>query len=203
MLLARATRVEKKLNLELSQLQAKYPEAEIELWSEDEHRLGLQPILRRVWTPKGEQPIATVKIQYQWLWLYGFVHPESGENYWWILPYTNTELFNRVLADFAREFQLNRNKRVLLVLDGAGWHVSEQLKLPEGLDLFFLPAYSPELQPAERLWPLTNEVVANYSPCSLSELEDLLVVRCQKLLQQQELVKGLTCYHWWPRTRTA
>ena len=116
-------------------------------------------------------------------------------------PYTNTELFNRVLADFAREFQLNRNKRVLLVLDQAGWHISHQLKLPEGLDLHFLPAYSPELQPAERLWPLTNEVIANYSPRSLSELEELLVVRCQKLLQQHDLIKGLTCHHWWSMTR--
>jgi hypothetical protein len=95
----------------------------------------------------------------------------------WILPSTNTELFNRVLVDFAREFQLNRNKRVLLVLDQAGWHISHQLELPEGLDLYFLPAYSPELQPAERLWPVTNEIVANCSPRSLSELEELYEVR--------------------------
>ncbi|MDJ0719965.1 MAG: IS630 family transposase [Prochloraceae cyanobacterium] len=71
----RTNRMEKKLGLKLEFLQAKYPNAEIELWSEDEHRLGLQPILRRVWTPIGDQPIADVKIQYQWLWLYGFVHP--------------------------------------------------------------------------------------------------------------------------------
>ena len=57
--------MEKKLGLELSRLQVQYPEAEIELWSEDEHRLGLQPILRRIWTPVGEQPIAEVKAQYQ------------------------------------------------------------------------------------------------------------------------------------------
>ena len=76
----------------------------------DEHRLGLQPILRRVWTPIGEQPIAGVKPQYKWLWLYGFVHPESRENKAWILPSVNTELFSQVLADFAREFQLNKNK---------------------------------------------------------------------------------------------
>ena len=195
--------MEKKLNLKLSWLQAQYPEADIEVWSEDEHRLGLQPILRRVWTPTGEPPIAGVKTQDQWLWLYGFVHPESGENYWWILPYVNTELFNRVLADFAQEFQLNTNKRVLLVLDQAGWHISDQLKLPEGLDLYFLPAYSPELQPAERLWPLTNEVVANESPQSIEDLEELLMFRCRKLLEQQDLVKGLTCYHWWPMTRAA
>ena len=99
----------------------------------------------------------------------GKVHPESGETYWWILPQVNTELFSRVLTDFAREFQLNRNKRVLLVLDQAGWHISEDLELPEGLELYFLPPHSPELQPAERLWPLTNETVANSSPQSIDE----------------------------------
>ena len=162
---------------------------------------GLQPILRRVWTPIGEQPIADVKIQYQWLWLYGFVHPESGETYWWILPQVNTELFSRVLTDFAREFQLNKNKRVLLVLEQAGWHISEDLELPEGLDLYFLPPHSPELQPAERLWPLTNETVANSSPQSIDELENFLIFRCQQLLKQQDLITGLTCFHWWPLTR--
>ena len=122
----------------------------------------------------------------------------------WILPYVNTQLFNDRFGGFEiREFQLNTNKRVLLVLDQAGWHISHQLELPEGLDLFFLPAYSPELQPAERLWPLTNEAIANHSPRSLDELEELLVVRCQKLLKQHDLIKGLTCYHWWPMTRTA
>ena len=52
---AKATGLEKKLNLELSRLLAKYPQADLELWSEDEHHLGLQPILRRVWTPIAEQ----------------------------------------------------------------------------------------------------------------------------------------------------
>ena len=121
----------------------------------------------------------------------------------WILPNTNTELFNRVLADFAREFELSRNKRVLLVIDQAGWHISHRLKIPEGIDLFFLPAYSPELQPAERLWPLTNEVVANRICQTIAEVEDLLVFRCRQLLKQHNLISGLTCYHWWPTTRTA
>ena len=90
---------------------------------------------------------------------------------------------------------------MLLVLDQAGWHISHKLQLPEGLDLYFLPAHSPELQPAEKLRPLTNEVVANYRPHSLRELEELLVIRCQKLLGQQDLIRGLTCYHRWPKTR--
>ena len=134
--------MEKKLDLKVKFLQARYPEAEIEVWGMDEHRLGLHPILRRVWVPQGEQPIASVRQKYQWMWLYGFVHPESGETYWWILPHVNTKIFNQVLDDFATEYGLGKNKRVLLVIDQAGWHTSHSLKIPEGLDLIYLPAKS-------------------------------------------------------------
>jgi hypothetical protein len=71
------------------------------VWCQDEQRLGLKPKIRRVWTPVREQPIASVKTQYQWLWVYGFVHPESGETFFWILPHVNTELLGVVLADLA------------------------------------------------------------------------------------------------------
>ena len=155
--------MEKKLNWEQARLQAKYPEAEIEVWAMDEHRLGLKPIQRRVWAQQGEQPIAAVKWRFQWLWLYGFVHPESGETYWWILPKVNINLFNRVLVDFAQHFGVGKNKRIILVLDQAGWHTSDQVEVPEGIHLFFLPPYSPELQPAERLWPGVHLTLANTS----------------------------------------
>jgi hypothetical protein len=72
----------------------------------DEHRLGLKPVQRRVWVEKGEQPIAEVNWRFQWLWLYGFVHPESGETYWWILPKVNIQVFNRILADASPTFWL-------------------------------------------------------------------------------------------------
>jgi hypothetical protein len=45
----------------------------------------------------------TYQQKYQWMWLYGFVHPESGEKYWWILSCVNTSVFNRLLAEFAAE----------------------------------------------------------------------------------------------------
>ena len=64
-----------------------------------------------------------------------------------------------------------------------------------------------ELQSAERLCPLTNEAIklhfANHSPENLDELEHLLVYRCQKIMEQQEFVRGLTSFHWWSQTRNA
>ena len=120
----------------------------------------------------------------------------SGETYWWILPRVNIELFNRVLADFSQHFGVGKNKRIILVLDRARWHTSDQVIVPEGIHLLFLPPYSPELQPAERLWSLTNEPIANRSFKSLDELEVVLFERCQRLLQQLDLIRGLTFFHW-------
>ncbi len=174
-----------------------FPDADVEVWAEDEHRLGLKPVLRAVWVPAGEQPIATVNWRFEWLWVYAFVHPESGETYWWILPYVRTDLFNRVLADFAYHYGIGANKRVILAMDRAGWHTSEQLVVPEGIHILLMPSHSPEVQPAERLWPLTNEPVANRTFQTLDELEEVVARRCQALLKQHELIRGLTNFYWW------
>ena len=159
--------------------------------------MGLKPILRGVYVPKGETPIANVNWRFKWLWLYAFVHPKTGDTYWWILPYVNTRLFNQVLADFAREFKLGDKKHILLAVDRAGWHISHELEIPEGLHLTFLPSHSPELQPAERLWTMVDEPIANQSFETLDNLELCLFHRCQSLLQQQDLIQELTGFHWW------
>jgi hypothetical protein len=99
-----ARSLEKKLPERVKQCQQQYPGAEIQLWAMDEHRVGLNPIVRRIWVPWWETPIAKVQWRYEWVWVYGFVHPASGETYWWLLPKVNIEVFNRVLADFAQHF---------------------------------------------------------------------------------------------------
>lgn len=98
---------------------------------------------------------------------------------------------------------MGKDKRVILPLERAGWHISDKLIVPEGIHLLPLPAYSPELQPAERLWPLVNEPLANEAFNSIDVVEDVVEHRCLQLLQQQELIQGLTCYHWWPEVKVA
>ena len=88
---------------------------------------------------------------------------------------------------------------MVLVLDQARWHISDKLEVPEGIHLMFLPPYSPELQPAERLWPLTNQPIANRYFETLDELEEVLVTRCQVLMAQPRLIQDYTCFHWWPK----
>ena len=76
--------------------------------------------------------------------------------------------------------------------------MSQKLQVPEGIHLLPLPSYSPELQPAERLWPLVNEPLANEAFKTIDEVEELVAQRCRRLLKQQQLIQGLTFYHWWP-----
>ena len=69
----------KKLKAEVTRVQRQHPDAVVEIWCEDEHRIGLQRVMRRVWVEAGEIPIATVNWKRVWLWLYAFVQPQTGE----------------------------------------------------------------------------------------------------------------------------
>jgi hypothetical protein len=72
----------KKLPEEVEAIRQAYPEASVELWSTDEHRIGLKPILRRVWALKGSAVKAVVAQRYEWMYVYACVHPESGRTSW-------------------------------------------------------------------------------------------------------------------------
>ncbi len=146
-------------------------------------------------------PTARFRRRYEWLYLYGFVRPQSGgEVCWLILPRVDAKVFSLALCHFAKEVGAGKDKRILLVLDKAGWHTGGEVEVPEGIHLEFLPARSPELlQPAERLWPLVNEAVANRLFEDLDELEEVLLERCVALLKRTELIRSYTLYHWWPR----
>ncbi len=92
------------------------------------------------------------------------MRPASGEVVWVIANAIDAAMFSALLRAFAREIGAGPDKHVILVLDGAGSHVAKDLEVPHGIELMFLPPYSPELQPAEPLWPLTDEALAPTRP---------------------------------------
>lgn len=106
------------------------------------------------------------------------MHPASGQTYWWLLPRVNIQLFNQVLADFAQHFSLGQNKHVILTEDPRRLaHRSGDRAFQLDYISEFLPPYSPELQPAERLWSILDEPIANRTFENIFELEQLLCVR--------------------------
>lgn len=176
-----------------------FPQAQVELWATDEHRIGLKPLLRRVWAPIGRRPLAPVRHRFAWRYLIGFVHPASGRTEFHLATSVSIPLFEIALAEFARQVGAGPDKQIVLVLDRAGWHTSLRLRVPEHVHLLFLPPYSPELQPAEHLWPLTNTCLINRHFPSIEELEDVQFARCADLQRQRKHIRSTTLFHWWPK----
>ena len=68
--------------------------------------LGLKSIIRRIWAPIGQKPIAVVEHRYEWLYLYGFVHPKTGRTEWFLIPRVNTQWFGAVLQAIAKALRV-------------------------------------------------------------------------------------------------
>ena len=182
----------------VQEIQEAHPDDEIEVWAEDEHRMGTKPIVRRVWAPKGQRPIAVQRRGYKWLYVYAFVHPETGRAETYLLPTVNIVVFGIALALLAQAVGAGQGKQVIIVMDRAGWHKSEKLVIPDGIHLIFQPANSPEVQPAENMWDLLDEVVANCLITDIDELEELVAARCRDLPQMTEQISSRTLFPWWP-----
>lgn len=119
-----------------------------------------------MWAQKGSRPTAVKQTEYEWCYLFGAVNPQTGESCALLTPTVNTDYMNEHLRLLSE--QVGPTRHVVLVLDGAGWHVAQALRVPANLTLLLLPPYSPELNPIERLWAylkshyLSNRVYQDY-----------------------------------------
>jgi transposase len=170
----------------------------IETFATDEHRIGLKPILRRVWAPRGERPVAVGHHRFEWLYVTAFVSPATGESFWYLSTSVSKQDFEDILALFAREAGAGHDRVILLVLDNAGWHSPPGLAVPEGIRLVYLPPYSPELQPVETLWVHLDEPIVNRHFDTLAELDAAVARQCITLHADHDRVRHQAGFHWWP-----
>ena len=112
-----------------------------------------------------------------------------------MLPRLDASCVHLFLDEFAHR-HAKEGTRILMVWDGAPAHRAQALQVPERISLISLPAYTPELNPSERVWPLVKEGVANQAHESMDELEQKVCLRCQKISAAE--VSARTNYHWWP-----
>ena len=122
----------------------------IEVWFQDEARVGQQGTLTRIWARRGSRPRAPRDRRYAWAYLFGAVCPERAIGAGLVLPYATTEAMGLHLAEIGRH--VAPDAHAVVVLDGAGWHGTPALRTPENLTLLPLPRYSPELNPVENVW---------------------------------------------------
>lgn len=122
--------------------------------------------------------------KYEWIYVFGAVNPANGKSSTLLAPTVNTDYMNHHLR-FISE-QAGQDVHVILVLNQAGWHIAKALEVPTNITLLHLPAYSPELNPVERLWAyikshyLSNRVYKNYQ-----EIFDVTKDAWNKISQNQ------------------
>lgn len=122
----------------------------MEIWFTDEARVGQQGTITRIWAQRGSRPPAPRDRRYEWAYLFGAVCPERSIGAAIIMPEVNVAAMNEHLAEISQCVSIGAI--AVLVLDGAGWHSSPRLKVPDNIVLLPLPPYSPELNPVENVW---------------------------------------------------
>jgi transposase len=188
--------LEKNLRERLRRLRNANPGKAVEVWAQDEARLGLKPIARRVWSLQGRRPRSCGRTRYQWLYVYGFVRPKTGETFGVLRPRVNAARMSEALAAFAAQVDPDGEKVLVVLVDNAGWHVAKALVVPGNVVLHFLPPCTPELQPAEPLWPLVREAVANRALGRIDRLRDVVRDRWRYLTEHPDEVQPRVGFHW-------
>jgi DDE superfamily endonuclease len=184
------------LRRRVRRLRAANPAKTVEVWAEDEARLGLKPVTRRVWWLRGCRPRSCGQTKYEWLYVYGFARPRTGQTFTVILPRVKVERMADALAAFAVHADPGGTKILVLVVDRAGWHTAGRLAVPTNVRLHFLPACTPELQPVEPFWSLVREAVANETFGRLADLRRVVRRRCRRLAEDRVTVRGAIGFHW-------
>jgi transposase len=119
------------------------------LYFQDESRFGLLTVLRRMLTAKGVKPVAPFLHRFDNLYLFGAFSPITGCSHLLEMPHCNANTFQHFLDYMAAQ---NVTEFKILILDNGAFHHAKKLNIPDNIALLFLPPYSPELNPAEKMW---------------------------------------------------
>ena len=134
---------------------AAHPDKRLQLWFQDEARVGNKGRVCHRWWRRGERAPGTRQIGYQWAYIFSAVRPDTGDDVTLVMPSVNAKVMDLFLAHFADT--LDQDAHAVMMCDGAGWHDERALTVPDNVTLALLPPYSPELNPVERVWLYLRE----------------------------------------------
>jgi len=134
----------------LKEIQARHPDKKLELWFQDESRIGQKGSRTRTWAGKGTRPVGPVDTRYANAYLFGAFCPERDVGVALVLPYVNTEAMRLHLEETSRH--VPEGVHAVMFLDGAAWHTTAKLAVPENISIVKVPPYAPDCNPAEKPW---------------------------------------------------
>ena len=123
---------------------------EIEIWWQDEARIGQKNKLTRRWAKRGTRPSAPQDQRTSWAYIFGAICPGKAKAAGLVMPYANTEAMELHLVEISRI--VAKGAHAVLLLDQAGWHTTGKLNCPDNITLLPLPPRAPELNSMENVW---------------------------------------------------
>lgn len=161
---------------------------------QDEGRFGRINEPRSCWAPDGCRPTTCCQTIREYTHAYAAVSPHDGTMDSLILPSADGVSMSIFLQEVAHR---HHNDVVVMIMDGAGWHVSSDLVIPENMRILYLPPYSPELNPAEHIWDEIREKwFSNKAFQDMAGVENILMESLRHLENDKALVKSLCGFAW-------
>jgi transposase len=167
----------------------------VEIWFQDEARIGQKNGMVRQWARRGSRPRQPADQRYDSAYLFGAICPARGTGAGLAMPYADTEAMQLHLDEISRT--VARGAHAVLLLDRAGWHTTGHLTIPKNMTLIFLPSRAPELNPVENVWQylrqawLSNRVFDTY--------EAIIEAACEawnRLMDQPQAITSIGMRDW-------
>lgn len=165
----------------------------VNLYFQDESRFGLLTRQRRVLTARGCKPVCSFQHRFETTYLFGSFSPVNGSSFILELPFCNSDTFQIYLDEFSLQ---NPEELKILILDNGAFHKTKRLKIPRNIALLFLPPYSPELNPAEKVWRFLKDETSMKAHASLDLLQDHLTGIIRQQLTTDK-IKSLTGFRFY------
>lgn len=165
-------------------------ELPIRLYFQDEGRFGRINTVQKCWCQKGIVPTVTQQLIREYSYAFSAVCPETGNLCSLIMPNADTVAMSVFLKALSEQ---QADERIILCMDKAGWHTTNQLEIPTNIIIWFLPPYSPELNPVELIWrELRAKYFNNKTFKSMDDVENHLEFALIDFARNKEAVKKLT-----------
>jgi transposase len=168
----------------------------LEIWLQDEARVGQQGTLTRVWAERGSRPSMVRDNRRQSVYLYGAICPARGVAAAIVMPGVDTSSMNEHLSQIS--LTIAPKAHAVLICDGAGWHEkSKDLVVPHNITLLTLPPYSPELNTMENIWAFLrgNRLCGKIWKTS-SDIMDACADAWNWLVSQPERITSIGTREW-------
>jgi DDE superfamily endonuclease len=187
-------RLLKKLPAQLQLIAAAHPGKTIELWCQDETRVGQKGRRTHGWAPKGSRPPVPIDTRYQNAYIFGAFCPERECAVGLILPRANTAMMQLHLNEISA--QLPAHIHAAMITDGAGWHRSQTLRIPSNITLIDIPPYTPQCNPAEKPWQyLKDNFLSHQVFMTYQDILDACQHAWNSMLNESGRIASLTSMH--------